>query len=241
MLNDIENIYKTSTKNEKIICEFLFDIIKFNKKINFTTIESFANLLGVKKSSINRFIKKGPWISFKIFYYELKGRISFIESKPTHNNEINKVVDKIDLAKKMDGKNIKFICSNRSTSVCKLVIERLGSIDIKSEFFKGNECDIPNFVNECTNNDLLVLVTPTGESARVNKTIEYIEKHRNKNDLNAILFTSTKIIKYDFLDYYYIENDHELDSEVGYNFSITKLIEIFSIEMEKTEEIKLIT
>lgn len=234
IMNKLKYSHMKGTKNTKKICDYLINLLNMNQKPEFSTIQVLATLSGVSTASVNRFVYASGWPTFKHFIHDFHDHFNAQATGDDLRNEIGTRKKDFNWCREgLDHKKIKFICSKKSRYLGKLISERFIAEGWNSTTFEGTYSDVAEYASKLNNEDYVVLVTISGGSLIVSKTIEEISKNRLMgNPMPNILVVSSAqwldvFSKYSFIKYIHIDNDMDLESNWGYNESLIKIADFF--------------
>lgn len=235
MINDIlvtlEWIRLHSTKNDKKIATFLLDNFRSETKTPFKTVDDLSKIVNLSYSGIDRFIKTGKWLSYKHFYHSYMEAMNLGTKKNRQSNssETNAKWMQISENVAVELKNNFFlICSKKSRPIGYWTEYRLSEIGKPSYVFDGEAEQIPSFINKMKPNDVLFLITVSGNSRIVNKALESIARlPRVRMPKIYILSTAHWLDifdKYDFITSIRVDANYVSESWESYNFLMIELL-----------------
>lgn len=232
LLSTLEEIQKNSNKTNKKISVYLIDLLFEKREIEFEKIIDLSRLLNVSYSSIDRFVKEGNWFSFKHFFHSFKSFHNHFLKKEDEVLEISKtnyakVDNSKEVAKKMNN-NLFFICSKKTRPIGYWIEERFSDIGKKISIFEGEIEDLQRFTNKITEHDVVFLITVSGSSLIINKTLENIAKLPRNRMPHVYILSSAKWLnifnKYDFISSIQIQANYKEQTWESYNYLMIDLL-----------------
>lgn len=213
------------------------------KKYQFRTIAELGQQLNIAISTVSRYVKKLGYLYFKDFMYEyneknyenVKGSevsLGALTSKASGrtNDDCALECNVSQIGQKLKGK-IHVISSQRSKAIAKLIIERLKDANIESAYFNENTEEFEQWIKNINPQDSVILVTVSGHSLRIQKTLEIFEKMAHKPF--GLIITAAKNLKVpenvSVITPNILHSKYHLNEWVEYNIVQLKIINIVTI------------
>ncbi|WP_127943056.1 SIS domain-containing protein [Mycoplasma sp. ATU-Cv-703] len=164
----------------------------------FATIKQLASFLEAPVSTCSRYVQKLGYKSFRDFYLEysrhcvskLSGGHTFSEPSTGGRKTLDSKMERIS---QHSYQTIFVLSSRRSHSLALWMSSRLGEAKIKHQIFEEEKEKLIDWLGHVGSEDLVVLVSITGESYRVDKALRYFKTR--KKDVFGVLVSSVSNVK----------------------------------------------